>query len=94
MRCFRGRQLDTAVCLGAVFPAYLEASSIAFMDYKSISGTVSRLRAELDLIGTENRSYFARKNHREDEIAKHQQRKDRVIEIKMELESLMTRKVA
>jgi hypothetical protein len=64
------------------------------MDYKFISGMVSRLRAELDQIGTENRLYFAKKNHREDEIVKHQGRKDRVIEIKVELEGLMTRKVA
>ena len=64
------------------------------MDYKVISGTVSRWRAELDHIGTENRLYFAKKNHREDEILKHQERKDRVIEIKLELESLMMRKIA
>ena len=72
----------------------LGTGSIAFVDYKFISGTVSRLRAELDHIGTANRLYFARKNHRGDEILKHQERKDRVMEIKLELEGLMTRKVA
>ena len=64
------------------------------MDYEFISGTVSRLRAELDDIGAENRLYFGRKSHREDEIVKHQERIDRVIEIKLELEGLMRRKVA
>jgi hypothetical protein len=64
------------------------------MDYKFISGTVFRLRAELDQIATVNRLYFARKNHRENEIVKHQERKDRVMAIKLELEGLMTRKVA
>jgi hypothetical protein len=64
------------------------------VDYKFISDTVSRLRAELDHIGTENRLYFARKKHSEPETLKHRERKDRVIEIKLELESLMTRKAA
>jgi hypothetical protein len=72
----------------------LGTGSIALVDYDSISGTLSRLRAELDHIGVENRSYFGRKRHRDDEIRKHQERKDRVVEIKRELEKLMTRKVA
>jgi hypothetical protein len=76
------------------FPMHLGTGSIAFVDYNFIVGTVSRLRAELDHIGIENRLYFARKGHREDEIRKHQDRKDRVMEIKLELERLMTRKVA
>ena len=64
------------------------------MDYNFISGTVSRLRTELGHIGGKNRLYFAKKHHREDEVLKHQGRKDRVMEIKIELEGLMTRKVA
>jgi hypothetical protein len=64
------------------------------MDYNFISGTVSRLRAELDQIGANNRSYFTKKSHREGEILEHQHRKDRVVEIKLELERLITRKVA
>jgi hypothetical protein len=73
---------------------YIGSWYIALMDYKFISGTVSRLRAELNHIGTENRLYFARKNHREDEIVRHREREDRVIAIKLELEGLTTRKIA
>ena len=76
------------------FPVYLRTGSIAVVEYKFISDTVSRLRAELDQIGTENRLYFARKNHREHEMLRHQERKERVMEIKLELESLMKRKAA
>ena len=75
-------------------PVHLGTGSIAFVDYKFISGTVSRLRAELDQIGIENRLYFARKNHRENEVLKHQERKDRVVEIKVELAGLLRRRVA
>ena len=64
------------------------------MDYEFISGTVSRLRAELDEIGAENRLYFSSKSHKEEEILKHQKRKERVVEIKLELEGLMRRRVA
>ena len=64
------------------------------MEYRFISGTIARLRAELEEIGAENRLYFARKSHREGELLSHLERKDRVMEIKAELESLMPRKVA
>ena len=64
------------------------------MDYAHISRTIARLRAELDQIGLENRFYFTTKNHREGEILDHQRRADRVRETKIELESLMTRKIA
>ena len=64
------------------------------MEYKFISGTVSRLRAELDQIGIENRVYLSKRNHRQDEVLKHQERNDRVVEIKVELAGLMKRKVA
>jgi hypothetical protein len=64
------------------------------VEYNFISGTLSRLRAELDQIGNENRWYFAKKTHTVDEIQKHQKRKERVVEIKLELERLMTRKIA
>jgi hypothetical protein len=39
---------------------------------------------------TENGLYFARKSHKYNEIRKHQERKGRVVEIKFQLESLMT----
>jgi hypothetical protein len=64
------------------------------VDYAHISRTVARLRAELNQIGLENRFYFTKKNHREGEILDHQRRADRVREIKVELESLMNRKIA
>ena len=64
------------------------------MDYDSLRRAVSRARADLETIRSENRLYFAKKRHREDEILKHQERKDRVVEIKLELEGLMRRKVA
>ena len=64
------------------------------MDYAHISRTVARLRAELNQIGIENRFYFTKKNHSEGEIWDHQRRAERVQEIKIELESLMTRKIA
>jgi hypothetical protein len=64
------------------------------VEYKFISGTISRLRAELDQIRTENRSYFSKRNHRQDEMLKHQERTDRVVEIKVELAGLMKRKAA
>ena len=59
-----------------------------------MSDTVSRLRAELDQIRNENLTYFSKKNHRQDEMLKHQERKDRVVEIKVELAGLMKRKAA
>jgi len=64
------------------------------VDYAYISRTVARLRAELNQIGLENRFYFTKKNHREGEILDHQRRADRVREIKIELESVMIRKIA
>ncbi len=59
-----------------------------------MSDTVSRLRAELNQIRNENCAYFSKRNHRQDEMLKHQERKDRVVEIKVELAGLMRRKVA
>jgi hypothetical protein len=59
-----------------------------------MSGAVSRLRAELDQIHTQNRLYFSKRNHRQDEMLKHQERNDRVVEIKVELAGLMKRKAA
>jgi len=64
------------------------------VDYVHISRTVARLRAELNQIGLENRFYFMKKNHKEGEVLDHQRRADRVREIKVELERLMTRKIA
>jgi hypothetical protein len=64
------------------------------VDYAHISRTIARLRAELNQIGLENRSYFGKKNHTESEMLDHQRRVDRVQEIKVELESLMIRKIA
>jgi hypothetical protein len=64
------------------------------VDYDNISRTVARLRAELNQIGLENRSYFRKKRHREGEALNQQRRADRVQEIKIELENLMTRKIA
>ena len=75
-------------------------SSIAMLagdspvDYAYISRTVARLRAELNQIGLENRFYFTKKHHREGERLDHQRRADRVREIKIELESVMIRKIA
>jgi len=59
-----------------------------------MSDTVSRLRAELDQIRNENLTYFSKRNHRQDEILRHQERNDRVVEIKVELAGLMRRKAA
>ena len=64
------------------------------MDYAYISQTVARLRAELKQIALENRFYLARKSHYEAEILDHERRAERVREIKIELERLMTRKIA
>lgn len=64
------------------------------MDYDSLTRTVSRLRADLEKIRSGNRIYFAKRSHREDEIVKHQERRDRVMEIRLELKSLMRLKVA
>jgi hypothetical protein len=64
------------------------------MDYRLISETVAQLRAELQLIGAENRKYLGRKNHREYEIMQHRRREDRILEIKAELETLLKRKIA
>ena len=64
------------------------------MDYDSLTRAVSRLRADLEKIRSENRLYFAKKSHRAEEMVKHQERKDRVMEIKLELEGLMWRNVA
>jgi hypothetical protein len=64
------------------------------LDYDNISRTVARLRAELNQIELENRSYFRKKNHKERETLNQRQRADRVQEIKAELERLMTQKIA
>ena len=58
-------------------------------------GCTQRFRnAVNDQIGLENRFYFMKKNHKEGEVLDHQRRADRVREIKVELERLMTRKIA
>ncbi len=59
-----------------------------------MSDTLSRLRAELDQIRNENLTYFSKRNQRQDEILKHQEWNDRVVEIKVELAGLMRRKAA
>jgi hypothetical protein len=64
------------------------------VDYNNISRTVARLRAELNQIGLENRSYFRKKSHRESEILEQQRRADGAQEMKIELERLMTPKIA
>ena len=64
------------------------------MDSGYISCTVAHLRAKLNQIGIENRFYFTKKHHSEGEILDHQRRAERVQEIKIKLESLMTRKIA
>ena len=64
------------------------------MDYAYISLTVARLRVELNQIGLANRSYFTKTHHSKGEDLDHERRADRVHEIKIELESLMTRKIA
>jgi hypothetical protein len=64
------------------------------VDYANISSTVARLRAELNQIGLKNHFYFKQKKHTVDEIHDHQRRTGRVQEIKIELERLMTRKIA
>ena len=63
------------------------------VDYANISRTVARLRAELNQIGLENRSYFRNKCHSEEERLDHQRRADRTQEVKIELENLMNWKI-
>ena len=64
------------------------------MDYGFIFEKDARLRANLNKIGTENRTYFAQEHHTEFEMAQHQRRRERVVEIKAELEAMMKRKTA
>jgi hypothetical protein len=66
----------------------------SLVDHAYISRAVARLRAELDQIGTENRLYFMKKKHKKGEVLDRQLRVDRVREIVIELERLMTRKIA
>jgi len=64
------------------------------MDYADVSRIVTSLRAELIRLGIEDRYYFGKKHPRKVEILGHQRRVDRIREIKVELERLMTRKNA
>jgi hypothetical protein len=59
------------------------------VDYDSIAGTVTRRAAQ---IGTENRMYFEKRNHSEEELRRHQRRQDRIVEIKLELEKMLKKK--
>src|ERR1700730_8009243 len=61
--------------------------------HDDISRTVDRLRAELNLIGLKNHSYFRKKIHRRGENQKQQWRADRLKEIKVELERLIIHKI-
>jgi hypothetical protein len=61
---------------------------------ESVSAKLARLRAEIEQIKAQNRLYFAKKSHRKSEIEQHQHRHDRVIEIKLELETLLKKKSA
>ena len=62
--------------------------------HDNMSRTVDRLRAELNLIGLKNHSYFRKKSHRRGENQEQQRRADRLKEIKIELEHLMIQKIA
>jgi hypothetical protein len=62
------------------------------VDYDSIAGTVTRLRTELQQIGTENRMHFEKRNRSEEELRRHQRRQDRIVEIKLELENILKKK--
>jgi hypothetical protein len=64
------------------------------MDYGSLSQKIARLRADLNQIGTENQIYFAKEHHTEYEMTQHQERQERLLEIKADLEALMKRKTA
>jgi hypothetical protein len=55
---------------------------------------MARIREELQEIGNQNRVYFSRKAHHEEEIERHEARQVRVLEIKAELETLLKRKIA
>jgi hypothetical protein len=56
---------------------------------ESIPRKVARLRAELQQIGVENRSYFQMKSHSETQMTFHRKREARIVEIKLELEKLL-----
>jgi hypothetical protein len=66
----------------------------SFMDYGFISEKIARLRADLDQIRADNRLYFANNHHTEYEMMQHQKRRERIVEIKIELEAMMKRKTA
>jgi hypothetical protein len=55
------------------------------VQYAYVSGTIDRLRTELNRIGLQNRFYFIKKSHSDAEILDHKRRIDRVREIKNEL---------
>ena len=55
---------------------------------------MARIREELQGIDNENRMYFSKKTHHEEEIERYQARQERVLEIKAELETLLKRKIA
>ena len=64
------------------------------MDYGSLSQKIARLRTDLDQIRAENRLYFTKNHHTEYEMMQHQKRRERIVEIKIELEAMMKRKTA
>ena len=64
------------------------------MDYGALSEKIARLRADLNQIRADNRLYFANTHHTEYEMMQHQKRRERIVEIKIELEAMMKRKTA
>jgi hypothetical protein len=64
------------------------------MDYGALSEKIARLRADLNQIRADNRLYFANEHHTEYEMMQHQKRRERIVEIKIELEAMMKRKTA
>jgi len=63
------------------------------VEYESLSTKIARLRAELDEIGAANRSYFQRKRHSWDERESHLRRRDRIQQIKAELQAALGKRV-
>jgi hypothetical protein len=64
------------------------------MDFGFLSQKIVRLRADLNQIRAENRLYFTSKYHTEYAMMQHQKRRERIVEIKIELEAMMKRKAA
>ena len=55
------------------------------MEDESIPRKVTRLRAKLQQIGAENRSYFQMKSRGETQMTFHRKREARIVEIKLQL---------